>query len=749
MRSEMQGRMRSSAGIVLLVMALAVVLGGFTSAASGTPPISTVPNNAPTITFSPPSPSEGATLTSNSVRFAFAYNRKPTQTRSLVCTLQGPTPSSGACETPVLVGPSLPNWSQSGKSYSGLANGSYTMNVQLFLSDGGMTLAVRRFTINQAPSPQPTRLKTQAVPQSIPVGGKGHDTATLEGANAGSAGGNVTYALYSDAACTQAVSGAGGQVTVSSGNVPDSAEFDFRNAGTFYWQASYSGDALNQPSLSVCNDAAETVTVSAPSPEATTLTTQAVPKTLRVGGQGHDTATLLGANAASAGGTVAYALYSDPSCTQVVPGAGGQVTVTGGSVPDSADFVFTSAGTYYWQASYSGDALNQPSTSACNESSETVTVLPAADVVALANGFYHSCALTNAGGVKCWGRNNNGQLGNGTNTNSNVPVAVVDGSGLLSGVIAITAGGFHTCALTSAGGVKCWGAGFGGELGNGVAGDSNVPTDVIDRSASPPLLRGVTAIAAGGYHTCVLKSGGEVECWGDNMHGALGEDPTIATRELEPVIVSGLPNNVSAIAAGVFHTCAITSAGAARCWGENTDGQLGNGSRTESHTPVPVTGFETGGAIAIAAGDGHSCALSTAGGVKCWGDNESGEIGDGSDPITVPRRLTPVDVVGFESGGASAIAAGSFDSCAVTTAGALKCWGDGGFGQLGNDDFTASNVPVSVIGFESGGATAIATNYHTCAIPSAGGVKCWGLGDRGELGNGANNSSGVPVDVLF
>jgi len=738
-----------------VVTALVIVLGGFTSAGASGGPIQggNIPPNYPVVLFAPPSPSNGAVLTTNSVQFALQLNRKPNQVLSLVCTLFGPTPSSTPsvtpCDPPVASG--IGTWSTSGKSYTGLANGSYTIWVRMTLTDGGTYLNISGFVINAAPPVrQPTTLTTQAVPQSLQVGGHGHDTATLAGANTGSAGGTVRYILYSDANCTQSVAGAGGSVAVTAGNVPNSADFTFATEGTFYWQASYTGDASNLGSTSSCADPNEVVTVTAPTPQLTTLTTQAVPQSLQVGSTGHDTATLQGANAAGAGGTVTYTLYSDAGCTQQVTGAGGDVTVTAGSVPNSTDFTFPGVGTFYWQATYSGDATNLGSSSACSDPNETVTVTATAPVMnAIATGFYHTCALTKAGGVKCWGRNNNGQLGNHTNTNSNVPVDVVDGSGLLSGVISITAGGFHTCALTSAGGVKCWGAGFGGELGNGVADDSNGPTDGIDPSASPPLLRGVIAIAAGGYHTCALKTGGEVKCWGDNTHGPLGEDPAIVARELAPVTVSGLPSSVSAITAGVFHTCAITSAGAARCWGQNSDGQLGNGSTVESHTPVPVTGFETGGAIAIAAGDGHSCALSTAGAVECWGDNEFGEIGDGSDPTTVPRQLTPVSVVGFESGGASAIAVGSFDSCAVTTGGALKCWGDGGYGQLGNDDFTGSNVPVSVVGFETGGATAIATNYHTCALPSAGGVKCWGLGDRGELGNGANNSSSVPVDVLF
>jgi alpha-tubulin suppressor-like RCC1 family protein len=710
-------------------MALAAVLGVLTSAAGGANIIG-VPNS-PTINFaSPPSPLEGATLTTNSVQFAFAFNRKVNQVRALLCTLQGPTPSSGLCDTPIAA-PTLPSWSQSGKSYTGLANGSYTMNVQLILGDGGTAFAVRRFTINQPPpTRQPITLGTQAVPQSLQVGGQGHDTATLSGPSAGNALGTVTYTLYSDSACTQVVSGAGGQVTVTSGTVPNSADFTFANAGTFYWRATYSGDLLHEPSVAPCADPAEGVTVTAPpAPQPTTLTTRAVPQSMRVGAQGHDTATLTGSNAGSAGGTVTYMLYSDASCTQAVLGAGGQVTVAGGSVPDSADFTFASAGTFYWQASYSGDALNQPSATLCGEATETVTVLstPTAAASPIAAGDFHTCALTSGGGVKCWGRNSEGQLGNGGTAESHVPVSV---SGL-TGVIAIAAGGHHTCALMSGdGSVKCWGQNTDGQLGdNTETAQQNSPSPVVG-------LDHVIAITAGDFFTCALTDAGGVKCWGDDSFNQLGDDQ--GGHSNVPVNVPGLESGVDAIGAGGYHTCAVTSSGGAKCWGLNQYGELGDGTTSYRNAAVDVSGLT--GIDKITGGYYHSCALTTAGAVNCWGRNVHGQLGSG----TIANSSLPIDVSGLTSG-VAAVAAGGYHSCALTSAGSVKCWGGDAIGNGSSDD---QLTPDFVSGLTSGVIAIASGAYHSCALLNAG-IKCWGDNTNGQLGDGTTNRSNVPVDVLF
>ncbi|MBY6242725.1 Ig-like domain repeat protein [Methylosinus sp. Sm6] len=346
----------------------------------------------------------------------------------------------------------------------------------------------------------------------------------------------------------------------------------------------------------------------------------------------------------------------------------------------------------------------------------------------LATGFYHSCATTSGGGVKCWGKNNNGQLGDGTTTTRLVPVAV---SGLASGAVAVAAGHDHSCALTSAGAVKCWGWNARGQLGDGTTVTRLTPVAVSG------LASGVVAIAVGSLHSCALTSAGAVKCWGDNDFGALGDGTQ--TRRPAPVAVSGLASDVVAITAGGLHSCALTGAGAVKCWGNNFEGQLGDGTDADSLTPVAVSGLSSG-VVAIAAGDGHTCALTSAGAVKCWGGNNAGQIGDG----TTTARSAPVGVSGLSSN-VVAIAVGDFHSCALTIASSAKCWGLNLFGQLGVGTTTNRSVPVSVSGLASGVAAIAAGGDHTCATTSAGVAKCWGWNSSGQLGDGTNASRRTPT----
>ena len=405
----------------------------------------------------------------------------------------------------------------------------------------------------------------------------------------------------------------------------------------------------------------------------------------------------------------------------------------------------------------------------------------ATGVRSIAAGLMHTCALTNAGGVKCWGDNEFGQLGNNSTNQSSVPVDV---SGLSGGVTAIAVGDFHTCALTNSGGVKCWGDNEFGQLGDGTGAQSSLPVDTLDLSS------GINAISAAWGHTCALTSSGSMKCWGDNEFGQLGDGTT--TQRNSPVDVIGLDSAARTMDTGDFHTCAIadtqvmcwgdngsgqlgdgtlvassipvdtneldagaiaatsgleyacalTSAGGARCWGRNDVGQLGNGTTIQSSTPVDVTGL-AGSSKAISAGLSHACALTSGGGVKCWGDNYAGQLGNG----TSTGSSTPVDVVGLASG-VSAISAGNAYTCALTSAGGMKCWGSNDIGQLGDGTTIQSSVPVDVFGLNSG-VRAIAAGYtHTCAVTAAGSVKCWGLNGNGELGDGTTNDSLFPVDVV-
>ena len=323
-------------------------------------------------------------------------------------------------------------------------------------------------------------------------------------------------------------------------------------------------------------------------------------------------------------------------------------------------------------------------------------------MTAITAGTAHTCALTSAGGVKCWGSNLESQLGD-PSARVDYRRTPVDVHALTSGVTAIAAGGAHSCALTDPGGVKCWGYNGFGELGDGTeCGEdcsSPFPTDVHG------LVSGVTAIATGGHHSCALTDVGAVKCWGYDAFGELGDGRggfcAGVCHSSTPVDVRGLTGGVTAIAAGTDHTCALTSGGEVMCWGDNRDGELGDGTTTDRFTPVTVVGLGTG-IKTIAAGGEHTCALAGGGGVKCWGRNTYGRLGDGS----TRRRATPVDVRGLTSG-VVALSAGGEHTCAIATAG-IACWGRNVHGQLGEGTRTDSNSPIGVIGF--GGTV-------NCAVP--------------------------------
>ncbi len=356
---------------------------------------------------------------------------------------------------------------------------------------------------------------------------------------------------------------------------------------------------------------------------------------------------------------------------------------------------------------------------------------PVAIAAGVSAGNLHTCVLTISGGVKCWGYNAYGQLGDGKTTSSLTPVDVV---GLASGVSVITVGGHHTCAITTFGGIKCWGFNGNGRLGDGTTTSHSTPVDVSG------LVSGVKAVAAGEYHTCALTTSGGVKCWGLNSWGQLGDGTT--THHSTPVDVVGLTSGVSAISSGTYHTCALTNSGAIKCWGANNYGQLGDGTTADSPTPVDVSGLSSG-VRAIAAGDVHTCSLTASGGVKCWGFNLDGRLGDG----TTTHHSTPVDVSGLDSG-TSTITVGSWHSCALTTSGAIKCWGGNYFGQLGDGTAADSSIPVNVSGLASGVRAVVAGNCHTCALTSSGGVRCWGSNNEGQLGDGTTTNQFTPVDVV-
>ncbi|MDO9455164.1 RCC1 domain-containing protein, partial [Nocardioides sp.] len=278
------------------------------------------------------------------------------------------------------------------------------------------------------------------------------------------------------------------------------------------------------------------------------------------------------------------------------------------------------------------------------------------------------------------GRGGYGQLGDGAAVVRLTPVTV---SGL-TGATELAAGGLHTCALLGDASVRCWGDDTSGQLGTGSssAGQANTPVAVVGLSGP------VVALDTGTFHTCAVIDDGTVQCWGNNGDRRLGATTT-SDRTSTPVTVTGLTDVVD-VAAGDRHTCALTGAGAVRCWGRNLDGQLGDGTdqaTTSLTTPV------AGGAVAVAVGEEHSCALLEDGTVRCWGDNGYGATGSPTTTLTV---LTPTAVAGFA--GATMLSAGGDNTCA-TTATALWCWGFNFSGQLGpSSTADRSSTPVRVLG---------------------------------------------------
>ncbi len=417
-------------------------------------------------------------------------------------------------------------------------------------------------------------------------------------------------------------------------------------------------------------------------------------------------------------------------------------------------------------------------------------------------GYEHSCAVTAAGGVMCWGANNSGQLGDGTNTDRVWPVAVagVGGTGPLvgatavatgayhscalladativcwgrnvegqlgvatpdtvqptpmkvaglAGVVAIAAGSNHSCAVLGDGTVRCWGENNDGELGRGVAGGGGpTPGAVVGPDGSGlAQLGGVTAVAAGGDHTCALGAGGSVHCWGCNGYGQVGTGTASAVDVTTPVAVVG--GNIAAplvgavsIDVGHTHSCAAVAGGPVVCWGDNGLGQLGDGTTDDRPFPAAVKGIggmdALTGAVEVALGDSYSCARTAAGEVRCWGEGEAGKLGHGSVHTLNPL---PMAVTGL---GAAAVdlAAGDDHACAVSADGELHCWGHGWSGQLGDGRTIFSPSPGPVTG---GGQEAVSAGGSiTCAVAS-GGVHCWGADQYGQLGDGAAGPGGSPV----
>lgn len=378
---------------------------------------------------------------------------------------------------------------------------------------------------------------------------------------------------------------------------------------------------------------------------------------------------------------------------------------------------FAAFGSYFVSLKITDELTQQGSANAIPvtvvDNSQAVDIKPAR----ISSGNLHSCAITTEAGVKCWGNNHSGQLGNGS-FDSGVDLFSATPIAGLSDIVAVSAGGDHSCAITSQGELSCWGRNFNGELGNGTTTDSNIPVVVIGSN--------VVAVSAGEYHTCALLASGGVKCWGDNSAGQLGTG--VINSSATPVDVVGLDAGVHTIAAGGGHSCAATSGAGVLCWGDNDGGELGNSTTEGSRLPVAVTGLSEP-IISLVLGYEHSCAVTDAGIVKCWGANGLGQLGNGSET----NSSVPVTIANFPD--IRLVQAGRWHTCALNVAGYTSCWGSNTYGQLGdNSGAFTSAIPVSAT-VQTDAAEAISLgSYNTCVIAADGNVQCWGWDQTYEPG---------------
>ena len=422
-----------------------------------------------------------------------------------------------------------------------------------------------------------------------------------------------------------------------------------------------------------------------------------------------------------------------------------------------------------------------------------------ATAASVAAGLSHTCAVLDGGDVACWGSNVRGALGLGDTQARGDAAGEMGGSlpfvdlGAGRNAVAVTAGEAHTCVLLDTGQVACWGANGQGQLGLGHTRDiGDEPGEMGSALQTVDLGTGrtATAVAAGFSHTCAVLDTGQLTCWGANTLGQLGLGNTTTRGDGDgemgaslAIVQLGTGRTVTAVTAGLDHTCALLDNQQVKCWGGNFSGQLGYGDLTdrgdnalEMGGLLPAVALGTGRhAVAISAGSTHTCALLDNQQAKCWGGNSEGQLGIGS---TLDRgdgagemgdNLAAVDLGGTRR--AAAITAGGFHTCVLTTRGQVACWGSNSDGELGigtsenRGDAAGELGAALVLAAPSGLSTAIGVTAgadHTCTVLDSGSLACWGgnfdgqlgLGDTATRGDGPNEMGaslfpvGLPGDLL-
>ncbi len=382
------------------------------------------------------------------------------------------------------------------------------------------------------------------------------------------------------------------------------------------------------------------------------------------------------------------------------------------------------------------------------QGSDSVAVPPPVDApfAAMTAGLIHTCALTTTNHVYCWGWNRDGEIGDGSKADR--PYAIQLSNMLtFSGV---SAGGAHSCAVATGGNGYCWGLNLTGQIGDSSVISRSTPTAVTRRLS-------FAQIANGGTFTCALATDSTAYCWGWGRDGELGSRPVetclipggVEPCSRAPIAVGGGLRFLT-ISAGARHVCAIAVDSTAYCWGNNATGQLGNGTTADTALPVAVSGSLKFKLVTL--GFDHSCGLTAGGDAYCWGDNTWGQLGAATTSVALEPTAVNGGIIFL------ALSAGAEHTCGIGTGNTAQCWGENGSGQLGaqvTETCTSASgrtvapcthraVPV---GTNQIFASIFAGGHHTCAITTGGKAYCWGDNSNGQLGTGNTGGSGVPVLV--
>lgn len=358
----------------------------------------------------------------------------------------------------------------------------------------------------------------------------------------------------------------------------------------------------------------------------------------------------------------------------------------------------------------------------------------------ISSGFSHSCAITAAGKLKCWGKNQSGQLGDGTTNDKLSPISIDAGASYSK----ISTGEDFTCGILTNGTLKCWGNGNSYRLGDG-SGESKLLPTVIDGGTL------YSQISVNGPHACGITTSGVLKCWGYNGFGQLGDGTTDDHRKTPTVIDQGI--SYSKLKTGSWHTCGITQSQKMRCWGYNGFGQIGDANNLYRNLPFTVDTNTNYSDLAL--GDWFSCGLTSSGQLKCWGQNHSGQLGVGNSDFSmdsginydrVNRRPNPTFVMSPSI--YRKISTGGAHSCGIESSGILKCWGSNTYGQLGVGKSSIVSTPKVIEPTST--YQKISQGYkHSCGITTAGVLKCWGANFYGQLGDQTkvDRSSPIPIDI--